>query len=870
MKIIKPTPLGILTRPYRAHGREHLGIAIPVMATLGATPQIVSESELWNTVGDELAGYTLDAAMPKSHAEFLVSANAYGKYCERGHRGDRANTCHVGIRFAGVEKQLHVSGERNWNGNTATAAKPFESLRIDWPHAYGGAGYADNPVGRGFSSAIGDDRNTPSLLPNIEYAANALTQRGQHAAPAALTPIAPSWPQRSALFGQLDEVWHEQDRPGFPRTMDRRYFNVAPLDQQLPAHTALPDGAAYAITRLHPEREVIAGVLPALRARSFIQRRQSKLLTEIAMRLTTAWFIPHRERVVMIFHGVAEIEAFDAHDIACLLIAAEASSQARSAEHYQRVFELRMDRQHGALHALRDSDLMPASTAASTPADSTRDNAGTPGDPSQGAWQRNLLNRARSLADEAALSAQHAGIPFPADAFATSPGPTHAPRLDDLAEFVQRQEQLASEQRAALDQTRQRIENEHAARCPPTAPRRGPPTLPHDNTPPVDPIDPVYSVQAGMADMAREATLKLRQAYRHAAHYQEAAPRLDANTAAARTIRNRVITLHANGESLAGLDLTGADLSGLSLRGALLSDAMLENADLTGADLTGATLSDAVLVRATLSRATLRGANLSRANLSLAHCDGTDFDEATLDGALFDRTQFHRCKLRRASVERARFSQCRFDSVDFREARLSDLAFIEQAFQHVDFSRAQIRKLALIQCTAEHVSFSEADIHGFACIDTSAAGIRFDRATLRQAGFLKDSVLDRADFSHATLSEVNFRQASAKGANFSHARIDQCDFSDACLHSANLQGVRIENGYLVRTDLRGARLAGADLIGGYLRGADLRGANLHEANLFRANLAEVLLDDVSRSGDGSQFDGAYLEQVVLHPLASPA
>ncbi|PQV48781.1 DUF2169 domain-containing protein [Paraburkholderia sp. BL21I4N1] len=870
MKIIKPTPLGILTRPYRAHGREHLGIAIPVMATLGATPHIVSESELWNTVGDELGGYTLDAALPKSHAEFLVSANAYGKYCDRGHRGDRANACQVSIRFAGAEKRLRVSGERNWTGDTATPAKPFESLRIDWPHAYGGAGYADNPVGKGFSSAIGDDHDTPAPLPNIEYAANTLMQRGQHAAPAAFTPIAPSWPQRSALFGQLDEVWHDQDRPGFPRTMDRRYFNVAPLDQQLPTHTALPDGAAYEITRLHPEREVLAGVLPALRARSFIQRRQANALVEIAMRLTTAWFIPHRERVVMIFHGVVEIEAFDAHDIACLLIAAEVSSQARSAEHYQRVFELRMDGQHGALHALRDSDLMPGLAATSRPSDPARGDIGTgtnvppPDDPSQSAWQRALLNRAQSLADEAALSARHAGIPFPTEAFATSSNPTHTHQLDDLAEFVQRQEQLASEQRAALDQTRQRIEHDHATHFPPAAPRRGPPTLPHDNAPPTHPE------AAGMADMEHEATLKLREAYRHTAHYQEAAPRLNANTVAANAIRERVMALHANGESLTCLDLTGADLSGLCLRGALLSGALLENADLTGTDLTDATLSDAVLVRTTLSRATLRGADLSRANLSLAHCDNTDFSQSTIHGALFERTQFHRCKLHRASIERARFSQCRFDSVDFSDATLSDLAFIEQAFQHVDFTRARIRKLALIQCTADHVGFSEADIRGFACIDTSAVGIRFDRATLRQACFVKDSVLDRADFSQATLSEVNLRQASARGANFSDAQIDQCDVSDACLHDANLQGARIENGYLVRTDLRGARLTGADLIGGYLRGADLRGADLHEANLFRANLTEVLLDDVSRRGESTQFNGAYLEQAVFHPLANPA
>ncbi|WGS49449.1 DUF2169 domain-containing protein [Paraburkholderia sp. D15] len=890
MKIIKPTSLGILTRTYRWRGREHLGIAVPVMATLGATPQLAGESALWNTVGEELAGYALDAALPKPHAEFLMSANAYGRYC------DEKNACEVGIRFAGVEKRLRVSGAREWRGDSVTPATPFDCLAIDWRHAYGGEGFADNPQGRGFdcrsgsgagsSDAGGAPNRAHRSLPNIEYPADLLTTRGQTIAPAALTPVEASRPQRRALYGELDRIWQEQDCPGFPRTLDPRYFNVAPLDQQLPTHDSLPDGATYEITRLHPERETIVGVLPALRVRAFVQRRGARALNELAMRPTTAWFIPHRERVVMIFHGAAEIDEFDASDVECLMIAAERVAVARSPAHYQQVFDLRMEPRYGALHALRDGDLMPESLVAPI-----RNEADAGDDPTQGKWQRNVQRRASRLSDKAHDAMTMAGIAHATSATRTAAARTtggvtaisnvigkssaspQAPKLEGLADFVRQQEQLAADHRARLDNIRQRIERDYALHCPPAPPRCGPPACRaavemkappmHLEGTPGLPFDP-----STFNAMTRDADIKLRETYRQTAHHQDAAPRVTANTAAAQAIRARVVALHAGGASMAGLDLTGADLSGLSLRGAQLNGALLENADLSDVDLSGATLVDALLARADLTRTRLRGANLSRANLSLAQCHDTDFSDATLDGALFDQTHFTRCTLRHASIERAQFRQCSWRTVDFSEATLSDLVFIEQTFQQVDFSRARIRKLAWVQCTAGQVSFFEADIHGFGCIETVAAGIRFDRATVRQACFVKNTVLDHADFSHATLSEVNLRHAQAIAANFSHARISQCDFSDADLRDADLQCARIDNGHLVRTDLSGATLAYADLIGSYLRRADLRGANLNHANLFRANLAQARLDDEAPDGKRTQFNGAYLEQAVFHPLAS--
>jgi uncharacterized protein YjbI with pentapeptide repeats len=838
MKIIKPTSLGILTRTYRHAGNEHLGIAIPLMVTLGDAPHLVSESELWNMAGDELSGYALDAALPKQHAEFLIAGRAYGQYC------DAAHTCRVGVRFAGLDKQLQVSGSREWRGDTSSPAAPFEYLPLDWPLAYGGPGYADNPRGIGFSTGAS---GSAQALPNITYPGAPAVTREHGAAPAAFTPIAANWPQRSALYGEMDAQWREEDCPGFPRTMQPAYFNVAPRDQQLPHLDSLPPGATYELTHMHPQRPTLTGSLPPLHARCFVQRTRNPELSEVAMRLTTVWFIPHRERAIMIFHGTARVEEFDAQDVACLLLAAECDGESRDGAHYRRVFDLRMDSKRGALHALRDQDLAPRSLL---PVANDQGNAnGVQAEPQVSALQRNLQQRAHEQVSQAVAAGVVMAVPQVL--------PPPPPRLDELAEFVERNEKFARTQLAALEQTRQRIEAEHpeltASRN--ASARRGPPPSFANNR-------PAHPVSPELLEQEREAERKLRATYLQSAHYQEAAPRL--NAASSAKLRDRVAAGHARGESLAGFDLTGADLSGMSLRGADLAGALLENADLSDADLTGANLREAVLARAALAGTRFSKADLAGANLALTHCDETDFSDAILDRCLFERAVWRNCNAQRASVRRVQFNGCCFEAVDFAEATLSELVFIEQTLTDVTLRAATIRKLAFLQCQLDRVAFTSADIEGFGLIETVAEQIRFDHARLRKACFAKDTVLNHADFSGASLIEVNLRQTQARHACFSGATITQCDFSDADLQHADLSDAKFDSGYLVRTDLRCASLAGADLIGAQMRRAMLHNTDFGEANLFRANLAEASIDASTR------LEHAYLEQTVFHPLRKAA
>ena len=40
------------------------------------------------------------------------------------------------------ELALHVFGDRFWGDGRASAPQPFDTLRRDWQHAFGGPGFA--------------------------------------------------------------------------------------------------------------------------------------------------------------------------------------------------------------------------------------------------------------------------------------------------------------------------------------------------------------------------------------------------------------------------------------------------------------------------------------------------------------------------------------------------------------------------------------------------------------------------------------------------------------------------------------------------------------------------------------------------------
>lgn len=674
-------------------------------------------------------------------------------------------------------------------------------------------------------------------------------------------PVAIDTPERRALYGEWDQASAAADPFGFPPAFERGWFNVAPADQQRRDLQAWPDAVPWRIAGMHPVHARQQGTLPPLRGRCFAIRQGTPGLEPVPMRLSTVWFMPDRERAVLIFHGEIPVEQFDANDIECLMLAVETPDEPRSTEHYAQVHAKRTHARDAAMHSLVDADLMPSkvNSAASFP-DPT---------PPAPAWQsamqrygerlmRDAQARTRALQPSALAGA---AVP-PSASFDALDMPSLAPalpRLSELADFVAKNQAMADEATAQARSHAAVAQARMAAQ--PGVPqgigagRRGPPQIKRL-------MDTLRATPAATPVLPPDLENKLLAMYRQSAQHQEAA--FTATAEASQSTRMSVKEKLARGESLAGEDLTGIDLSGLDLRGADLSNALMENANLSGTDLREATLAGAVLVRAALHRTQLAGANLSEANLSLANCEETSFKGATLERATCEKTVFRRCDFSSAHLERTDLRECEWEAPRFAGAALKDLVIVGQTFAGADFNGTTIRKMSFVQCTLKETSFGKADIEGFGFLDTRASQLNFDGATIRKACFIKNTQLDSTRFAGATLTEVNFRSAPAPDLCLEGASTSQCDFSDAVLTGANLRGAKLHRAILIRTDLTDADLSNSDLIGAFMRGANLTRAKLAGANLFRALLAEARLDDLAGLED------AYTVQTTWVPRARAA
>lgn len=688
MKIVKPLRLGLLSRPYRMRGRQRLGLAVFALATLDEQALLQPEADLWSLAGEALGeDGVLDLAVPKPCAEFLVSGAAY-----TAHQQDRT-ACMARVRVGELEKTLAVFGERYWLDGKPTPPAPFEAMPLDWAHAFGGPEYADNPHGRG----AGDERIAgvrTRRLPNVEPARGRMQRPDQRPEPAGFGPVSPLWPRRFARAGQYHESWLDDGFPGFLDTLDPHFFNAAAPDQWWPGQPELAAGAPYALWNLHPRLACQQGALPRWRARCLLRRAGETALEDVALRLTTAWFFPDRERLLLIYHGATDIAQDDGADIELAMPALDAADAPRPLAHYEAVLAQRLDAQDGALHALRDKDLLPAQALG--PWDALA--GGQP----DGAALRRQPARARRGDPRAAGRAGAGARRRPARLRAAAGAHAGRAATGRPAGYRPHMRQAAQEARIDALHARRRMAEALQARgaeLPPAmgaaalaaaadgAGRGGPPSL--HNHPALATLQELARAQPLGSDAdrldagsvgarLREAQQQLGRLYLHAAHHQP--PAEAARPARAARLRRRVQALMAGSRDLAGLDLTGADLSGLDLRGARCVGTWMEGVDLSGALLDDADLSQAVLARAHAEGGSWRRAVLAGANLGQAALDGVDLAGARLSSPVLDgivlvdcalsASRWNDCHLAGAWLERCRFDQAELDTVTFWQGTL--------------------------------------------------------------------------------------------------------------------------------------------------------------------------------------------------------
>ncbi|WP_438022595.1 DUF2169 domain-containing protein [Sorangium sp. So ce233] len=347
MKIVKPMRLGVVPRVFMAQRTPHLLVTAFVGFSYDRPARLLYEPTVWKVATEELGkDGLLDEFNPKTRGELLVTGRCYPP----GRVARPASS--VRVQLGAIDKSLYVIGDRTWGLLGMSDPAPFTEMPVTWRNAFGGEGFAKNPLGKGHG-----DRS--AALPNIESPRHLIRGRGDRPAPAGLDGYDITWPQRFSKIGTCDAAWRDECFPGFARDMDPTLFNLAPDDQQIDGY--FRGDETFVVENMHPDRPRIEGALPGIASRCFVclKTRDGVEIREPAMKLDTVRLFPHRERGIVLFRGGVEIADDDAKDVVAVLVACEAMGAPRPAAYYHEYLTPRLGPRNPDLPDDEDDVLMP-------------------------------------------------------------------------------------------------------------------------------------------------------------------------------------------------------------------------------------------------------------------------------------------------------------------------------------------------------------------------------------------------------------------------------------------------------------------------------------------------------------------------------
>jgi uncharacterized protein YjbI with pentapeptide repeats len=880
VKTIKPDKLGLLLRTFEHDGRPYMVVSALLAFAFDKPRELVSEIDLWKMTAEELEaeGGLVDEACSKHTGEVLVTGKCHVP------DGAPVPVSFVRVQIGKVDKRLAVIGDRQWRYGVPTEPAPFTEMPVDWQHAFGGEGYAQNPRGKGVAPVeAAGVKSHP--LPNIEDPRGLVVGPSDKPLPAGLGAIDLTWPQRFSLTGTYDTKWLKTRYPGYAADLDPSFFNMAAKDQRIEGY--FRGDEAFVIENMHPEKSRLEGALPNAVVRVFWQPKGEDGLREITTRIDTVRFFPGREIGVLIYRGVAPVREDDAADVGSLILACEDPEEKKPLDHYRKVLTDRQDPEKAALLSLKDDDLMPSKERGWTPrtmksdVDRMIEN--------EGLLSENLRRKQEKERDAARAKVVAAGLD-PKDFGLDEPLPEPPSDPDDVdaeLERIDRAKEDAEKEREAMEAKQAELEAQvraaytaagedyDAAVAKAKKDAAGPPkyraqeqldmlrsmvALARENKSP----NPELAAMA--EDPALEAKLlaqekSLIDAYRQGAHLQDPVdPREPGASDALRTELG--LAVH-NGIGLTGRDLTGADLSGLSLAGLDLSGAFMESVDLTGTDLSGANLENAVLAHATLRGTKLVGAKLTGVNLGSAKLDGADFGGAEIAEVVLGRADIQRTSFRGAKMRRVDFLEAKLgEGVDFGEVLAHESIWLRVSLAKAIFAGADLTRSVFIEANVAGADFQGATLTRVGFVKTDVTGAIFRGAKMDGAQFVHGTSLAGADLSGVEMKQAMLREVDLTGATLEGAVLDASDLSACNATDADLTGIRARGALFIRSDLTRAKASSADLLGAILQKAKLHGTDLRYSNLFRADLARVRVDGSTR------IDQANMTQARSEPKAT--
>ena len=874
MKILKPDSVDVLFRLFKpdASGRLSLGM-------LKVFPLAVKEAErseplpaVWPLVKLALGKEPLDAGLPKARGEFLVYGSAYKPAALT------SQPLLVEASVGEVSKRLAVFGDRQFNVMTGISApKSFSCMPITPENAFGGEGFADNPLGKGFCEIPADPATGAVAswpVPNIETPERLLVQRGDSAPPAGFWALAPDAPARASLLGRFDQHWEKNRWPHLPLDTAPDFFQVAPVDQRLSGYWRGDE--KIVLRNLHPHSALLESALPGLRARCFVHRSGGEAannFSEATAHAETVWLFPEHDCGLILFRALAPVSDEDGDDVAHVFIELESlSGQPLPQAHYWQLFQEKIG-------LAKPAKAEPVAEAAAPPVAPMV--VAPPAAPAVDVSLDALANSPAIAEIEKmtaevdtqvkALMAQHGLTPADLEKYIANPGTSPAPMpLAEIEKSIaevdaQMQQLMARHGIAPADLDRYMTpaasgsagEAEEVGRLIAEAEKQVHELIGSSglNVPEMKAalashpglaaaIDDFLTMGAKGASvdmaalMAQVAALAPKLAMPPPA--AEPAPVEPVEAAPVRLDRQGVMARHAAGQSMAACDLSTIDLSQLDLRGADFSGALLSGASFAGSRVGGAKFTDALLQKADFSAAELDGASLvgasadgakfvgsrmQKIDASKADFSGGDFSGADLSGAMLAGTVFAGSRMAGLQAK-----ACVADKASFEDCDLSGAVFGESRCNGARFNGADLQQANFAGASAE-----KAEFFGVNAANSSFAGAHLGASRANASSQFPD-----ANFCGASLQMANWGGVALNRAVLSEAQLDKADLSRAQLDQASLLRASAKETRFDKASLDGADLSGINLFNGSLRLAKLGSVRLQMANLYGVNFYGTL------------------------------
>ncbi|WP_009915394.1 DUF2169 domain-containing protein, partial [Burkholderia humptydooensis] len=127
--------------------------------------------------------------------------------------------------------------------------------------------------------------------------------------------LPPSAPERARDLGPFDERWLAARWPHLPAGTRAEHFHTAPRDQRIAGFWR--GGEDIELVNLHADRPVIAGALPRVRARCFVERAidGAARIDACPMRAETVWLFPGAACGIVLYRALAAIDDEDGDDV---------------------------------------------------------------------------------------------------------------------------------------------------------------------------------------------------------------------------------------------------------------------------------------------------------------------------------------------------------------------------------------------------------------------------------------------------------------------------------------------------------------------------------------------------------------------------